>query len=279
MTLRAIDILGRDVVAVDGGSEPCLKFLQISSIRIDDSYQRPLGRANWVAINKIAGAFNWAHFGPVVAAPLGDGLFALIDGQHRTHAALLAGFDRVPALIVDLDVRQQAAAFSQINGQVTAISLFHIYKAALTAEEKWALQCRDAVEAGGARLMTYHPSHAQRLAGEIYSVGLVKKYIGLDRCKLVECALRALTLSNSADQVGVWSDTVLRPWFGALREFPNLYDAPLHQFINENDLIKLGRTVDLLRAQDDYKGLSRSALLQDSIIALLRQWAGGRNGR
>jgi hypothetical protein len=56
-------------------------------LRIDPRYQREIGRRGADNIVAIVPAFKWAKFTPVVVAPIGEGLFAIIDGQHRTTAA------------------------------------------------------------------------------------------------------------------------------------------------------------------------------------------------
>ena len=134
---------------------PMLEWLPIRKLVVDDRYQRPLTGTSWAAIRKIAGAFHWSRFAPVLVAPVEGGLYAIIDGQHRTHAAALCGFTSVPAMAVHMTAREQASAFTWVNGQVLRINQHQVYRAALAAGEDWALRCRDAVEAAGCRLMTY----------------------------------------------------------------------------------------------------------------------------
>src|SRR5271168_1397409 len=108
--------------AVSAGPAPMLQWLKIADLRVDPTYQRPIigkGRRN---VDRIARAFSWSFFAPVVVAPIEGGRFAIIDGQHRTTAAVLAGFDSVPCQIVIAGQDQQAAAFKAINGITTLIS-------------------------------------------------------------------------------------------------------------------------------------------------------------
>ena len=106
-----------------------LEWIPISALVIDTGYQRPLARENWNKINAIAAAFDWRFFTPVLVSPLGDGRYALIDGQHRSHAALRAGYDAVPALVVPMSRAHQASSFMAVNGAVTKVSMFHLYRA------------------------------------------------------------------------------------------------------------------------------------------------------
>ncbi len=83
MTYRTIDIGDRPSVQVDPGPAPMLQWVKVSDLIIDDGYQRPLGKSNWTAIQKIAANFLWSRFQPLLLAPVEGGRFAIIDGQHR----------------------------------------------------------------------------------------------------------------------------------------------------------------------------------------------------
>src|SRR6185503_19283784 len=103
---------------VSAGPAPMLQWLNIDQLVVDPSYQRPIigkGRRN---VDRIARAFSWSCFAPVVVSPVEGGKFAIIDGQHRTTAAALVGFDSVPCQIVIAALEQQAAAFKAINGTI-----------------------------------------------------------------------------------------------------------------------------------------------------------------
>jgi hypothetical protein len=87
-----------------------LQWIKIADLLVDESYQRPIlgkGRNN---VHRIAREFSWACFAPVVVAPVEGGKFTIIDGQHRTTAAALAGFDTVPCQVVIAAQKEQAAA-------------------------------------------------------------------------------------------------------------------------------------------------------------------------
>lgn len=119
------------VVPSSFGSPPKLEWLSISSLVIDPEYQReitPRGRAN---VRRIAIAFDWAMFSPVIVAPVGSGQFAIVDGQHRTTAAKLCGIDRVPCVVIDVGKAIQAQAFKAINGNVTRMHTVHLHHASV----------------------------------------------------------------------------------------------------------------------------------------------------
>jgi len=175
--MRGIDpSIGRRPKAVAAGSAAILRWVPVVDLIIDGTYQRDIGRDNITAINKIAENFEWSKFSAVHVAPVEGGKFAVIDGQHRVHAAGLCGFSEVPCQIVQIDRAAQAAAFAAINGLVTKVTVWQLYKAALAAGEGWALTAKKVCADAGCRLMTYNRG-INKKPGEIYSIRYIVKAI------------------------------------------------------------------------------------------------------
>lgn len=149
MTLHPVDVSQIDPVEVTVTGVPEVDFINISDLVIDDSYQRSIERRGWTNIRNIALNFDWAKFSPLMVSRRQYGKFAIIDGQHRAHAAKLCGIVVVPALVSNLTMPQEASAFSWINGAVTALTPNQIFRAALAACESWAVQCDAVVKRGG----------------------------------------------------------------------------------------------------------------------------------
>ena len=84
------------------GRPPKLDFLPLSKLRIDDGYQRDVSPRGLRTIATIHNDFDWNRFAPLIVArvPGGD-LHVIIDGQHRSTAALLRGYELVPCAIVE----------------------------------------------------------------------------------------------------------------------------------------------------------------------------------
>lgn len=271
--LRTIDIGGRQVLPsedVRAGAAPELRWLDIDALRVDDTFQRPLGKANWLAIEKIALNFSWSMFTPVVAAPIVGGLYSLIDGQHRTHAARMAGFDQVPAMVVMTAEAGQAAAFAAINGAVIRMSSFNIYKAALAANVGWAVRCRDVVDAGGCRLMTYNPgSHIKPRM--ITCVMEIKRHIEHGRAQIVTAVLSALSERPDVT-VEHFSTLMLNPLiYGITDVCGDRCDIDLRSFLAEHDVVRIARAMTVASKQPDYAGQSARELTRRAIAALLRK--------
>lgn len=220
MTHRQIDIGTRATVAADPGPAPMLQWVRIADLILDDSYQRPLGQANWKAIQRIAANFLWSQFQPLLVAPIEGGRFAIIDGQHRAHAAMLCGIAEVPAVAVQVGRAEQSRAFAWVNSQTIKVSAFHVLKAALTAEEDWALRADRAVSDAGCRLMTYHASAANKKPGEVYCVTLIRRLIDQNMDAEITAALAGLLACPAMDRPVAYSDYILRDWIPAVAETP-----------------------------------------------------------
>ncbi len=82
------------------GPAPLLQWVKIAELVVDDRYQRPIYGAGRVNVRRIAEAFSWAKFAPIVVSPVEGGRFAIVDGQHRATAALLRGIEAVPAQVI-----------------------------------------------------------------------------------------------------------------------------------------------------------------------------------
>lgn len=101
------------------GPAPQLEWIKIEKLVVDGQYQRGISRRGAANIAQIAEHFDWSKFAPVIVAPLEGGQYAIVDGQHRTTAAMLREVPSVPCQIVQADRAKQAAAYAAVNGNVT----------------------------------------------------------------------------------------------------------------------------------------------------------------
>ncbi|WP_170133810.1 ParB N-terminal domain-containing protein [Palleronia aestuarii] len=248
--------------------------MEIVKLRVDDAYQRGLGPANWKSIRRIAGDFRWSRFTPVLCAPVPGGLFAIIDGQHRTHAALMCGIEAVPCMVVHMSVAEQASSFSWVNGNVTAISQLQIYKAALAAREPWAIASRAAVEEAGCRLMTSNRSNTQKRAGEIYTVPLIRSYIEAGCEDVVVRGLRAIRRADEVGDPAFYLAGIVKPWLAVVAE-AKAPTALLERFCRAHSLVEISEQASALRKRPEYRGKTLNDLTRASMLALLRQFAQG----
>ena len=214
---RKVDVSDFQAVRPRSQPAPQLMWVDIASLVIDESYQRPIADGNKQAIKRIAGDFQWSRFSPVLVAPVAGGRYALIDGQHRAHAAALCGFDSIPAMVTLVAPEEQALAFIEINTRQIRVGREQVYRAALSAGAAWAVACRDAVEAADCRLMATRYSTAAKKPGMVFAVALIQRMIETGRAEAVTRALKALMVYDSAS-VANFSNDLLTPWVSAVAE-------------------------------------------------------------
>ncbi len=222
---RPIAIPGMsDPIGIADQPSPMLQWVEIAAMVIDDQYQRPINHGGWRTVKSIAANFRWSCFTPVLLAPIEGGKFAVIDGQHRVHAALLCGIKSVPAMVVPIAATEQAMAFVQVNTARTAMSAFNLFKAGLAAGEEWAIKADKAVADAGCKLMRFHPSSKNKKAGEVYCVGLIRGLVtkGHDRAVTVTLsAIRAIDAGGPM-AVALYSEFLLKPLMTAVADFAEM---------------------------------------------------------
>jgi len=267
---RKIDLAGFDGFRHSSQDAPELKWVDISDLVIDDTYQRKLEKRGRKNIEAIAADFWWSRFTPLLVAPVIGGRFAIIDGQHRTHAAAIFGYKSVPAMVVEMPLEEQARAFSWVNGNVTNVTPFQIFRAALAAGEDWAVRANAAVRAAGCRLMTANASTVAKKGGEVYCIGLVRGHVEDGNAWAVTAALHSLRQCADADWPVIYSATVLRPWITCLLEHGNPGEQMLVEFLDANCLDRLLSGVDKMRDTPKYFNKSRQFLLSRTMLALFK---------
>ena len=76
---------------VCAGAAPTLGWLLIADLVINPSYRRSIANKSLRSINRIAAAFSWSRFTPLVVAPWENGKFVIIDGQIPRHGCGACG--------------------------------------------------------------------------------------------------------------------------------------------------------------------------------------------
>lgn len=233
---------------VDPGVAPMLQWIKIADLVVDDSYQRELKPGNWKAIKRIAEHFRWSRFSPVFVAPVEGGKFAVIDGQHRTHAAAICGMAEVPCQVVQMSREEQAASFAAVNGMVTKVTTWQIYKAALSAGEDWAVNAAAIASESGCRLMTANASHWTKKPGEIYGVTSFRRIVeSRPRESVVKALSLLMATEGYRDNSDVWDSSILLPLLLALTVRGPLLDHPkLRTALEEFDLWAM---IDAIQAE------------------------------
>jgi ParB-like nuclease domain len=234
---------------VEPGPAPMLDWIAIDRLMVDDDFQRPLSPHNWKAIRQIATTFRWSRFAPVLCAPIEGGLYSIIDGQHRVHAASMCGIDAVPCQIVQIDKKEQAASFAAVNGNVTKITTVNLLKAALAAGEPWALECKAVADAAGCKLMLSNGSSLTKKPGEIYAIKVFKRIVDtIEHAAIIKSLQILLETEGFKENADLWDSSILGPVILAMTERPQYLDRP--DFAAFLDLFDIWETIDGVEAEN-----------------------------
>ena len=198
-TFRSIDIegLAAGPIKSDAGAVPMLQWLEIASLVVDPTYQREIGEKGRRNVGRIAAEFRWTRFSPVVVSPVEGGKFAVIDGQHRTSAALLRGFSQVPCQIIVASRQEQADAFRAINAAVTRVSPMQVFHAAIVSGDAMAIEIAEITAGAGVRILRNNLSSDRMAKGDTLAVSAiyrVRREFGADVLKL---ALACITRTSN----------------------------------------------------------------------------------
>jgi hypothetical protein len=176
-TLRKVDISDYAGVSFSSsvGPAPLLQWIAIEDLRIDDRYQRPVNVGGRKQVRSIANRFRWSRFAPIIVAPIEGGLFAVIDGQHRAHAARLRSIKSVPCMVVTVDTAEQAEAFVEINTRQIAVKPATIHRSRLISGEAEALEVQAICDEAGVILISSNRSAKLMGRGETLAVQVIYK--------------------------------------------------------------------------------------------------------
>jgi hypothetical protein len=224
------------------GAAPMLQWLKITDLVVDPAYQRPIigkGRQN---VDRIARAFSWSCFAPVVVSPVQGGKFAIIDGQHRSTSAAIVGFDSVPCQIVIAAREEQAAAFKAINGTTTPISQMALHAAALVASEPWAVQIARVCACAEVELLRYPVPADKQVPGQTMAIGAIARCLKQYGEATLITALQCVT-QTSNNLPGALSARMIKALCAVLHADPERRDSGLA-------LLEAFDSIDLISIQD-----------------------------
>ena len=197
--LRRIDTapfsdIARDVRGRDRSAVPELLWINITALVIDPEYQRDIGKRGKSNIIRIAENFTWSKFSTVIVAAIDDGMYAIVDGQHRVTAAAICGIDKVPCQVIVADRRTQAAAYAAVNTVVTAMSSLHIHAAKVAAGDERANKLNEVCKAADVTICRYPVPAEKMKVGETLAAGrlyqLLEKYGPEVLCLAMRCITR-----------------------------------------------------------------------------------------
>jgi hypothetical protein len=218
------------------GPAPFLEWIETSKLVVDVTYQREIGRRGAVNVNQIAENFDWSKFAPVIVAPVEGGQFAIVDGQHRTTAAMLRGQEKVPCQVVQADRAKQAAAYAAVNGNITKTTAQQLYHARLAAKDPNALALAEIYSAAEVEVLRKNLIRSEVKKGQTYAVTALNRCLAKYGRDTLITALQCITQTADGN-AGFVRSTIIE----ALCEV--LHEAPVWREAGEQ----------LLRAMDKFK--------------------------
>lgn len=268
-TLRPIDIEGFAGITftTQPGPPPQTQWLGLDVLRMDDRYQRPLSQRGRQQIRRIAERFRWSRFAPVIVAPVEGGLYAIIDGQHRCHAARLRGIKSVPCMVVIVDEAEQAEAFTEINTRQLAVRPAVLHKARVTAGDKAALRIQKICGHAGVSIADMKAA-SEMGRGETLAVNTIYKLADLYGDETLTAALEAIVKAGDGN-IGMVRASIITAYCAVFEDDPVLRDHP--DQLDVLDEFDLPAAFARMQATPVQKGALRWRVLATEIETYLRR--------
>lgn len=233
---------------VDLGELPELKWIPIKDLVIDTQYQRKILRTGRRNISGIVSKFDWTKFGAIQVAEV-SGRYAIIDGQHRTVAALIRGLEAVPCNVVVANSEQQALAFVSINSNVTQVSALTTFKAEVAAGVESSVRLMEACSKAGVTVSPYPVDANSIKPGVTIALGCIRRALNVYGEPLFVFALRSIVETAEDKNRGLLREAVIKAYC-------HLYDIEPDLMKEEN--ILLLKRFDLRQAFDEASSGAKS---------------------
>lgn len=255
---------------VGAGSLPSLQWISICDLSVDPTYHQPISEKGRRKVDRIARSFSWSRFATVIVAPIGGGKFAIIDGQYRTTAAAVAGFDKVPCQIVRAVEEERVVAFKTINRAPNTSSRMTVHSTECSLNEPHAIQLAQFCARADVEVLRYPVPVGRQRAGQTMAVGALTQCLKRYGEETLITALQCVTQTTN-NRPGVLSARIIKALCTALGNDRSLRDAglPLLEAFDTIDLLALSNkaTVD---------GKSRSVSPIQLLIDRIRSELGRR---
>ncbi len=254
------------LASVAPGPEPELKWIELKFLVVEPAYQRGVFDAGRKNIVKIARAFEWTKFAPVIVCALKGGLYAIVDGQHRTTAAAARGIRKVPCQVIKATPEQRAAAFAAVNGAVTKMSTLQLHVAMTAAGDPDALAANAACAKAGVRILPYPLDAKHMKSGDTLAAAQIPKFLRKYGEAVLVDALRCITKTAADGNVGLVRGPVIEALCANIEAEPDWCGEPLLRAMRKFDL-----RASLAKAFGEAGGSSTkaTALMVDLIAAHL----------
>lgn len=231
------------------GPAPMLEWIETENLVVDTTYQRDIGRRGATNVGQIAENFDWSKFAPVIVAPAEGGQFAIVDGQHRTTAAILRGQKKVPCQVVQADRAKQAAAYAAVNGNVTKTTVQQLYHAKLAAGDPETLAIAEVCVAASVEIVRRNLVQAELKPGQTQAVSAISRCYAMYGRDTLITALQCITQTADGN-AGFVRATIIQAICQVLHEVPAWRDAG-ETLLRTMDKFKFGDVWDEIIAGQD----------------------------
>jgi hypothetical protein len=260
------------------GPAPFLEWIETSRLVVDVTYQREIGRRGAVNVNQIAENFDWSKFAPVIVAPVEGGLFAIVDGQHRTTAAILRGQEKVPCQVVQADRAKQAAAYAAVNGNITKTTAQQLYHAKLAAKDPDALALAEICLVAEVEVLRKNLIRSGLQKGQTHAVTALNRCLAKYGRDTLITALQCITQTADGN-AGFVRSTIVEALCEVLHESPAWRDAGL-LLLRVMDKFKFADAWDQIAAgRDKIFPSTASKMMAEKIRRFLSRKLGPASGK
>lgn len=260
------------------GPAPFLDWVEIEKLVVDTTYQREIGRRGTANVHQIAENFDWSKFAPVIIAPIEGGHFAIVDGQHRTTAALLRGQKTVPCQVVQADRAKQAAAYAAVNGNITKTTAQQLYHAKVAARDPQALQLAEVCAAAGVEIVRRNLIQSELKSGQTQAVTALSRCLAIYGRDTLITSLQCITQTADGN-AGFVKSTIIEAICEVLHEAPAWRDAG-ETLLRTMDKFKFADVWDQIAAGRDkiFPSTAKKTMV-DTLSKFLKRKLGSSSGK
>ena len=206
------------------GPAPFLDWIAVERLVVDTEYQREIGRRGAANVIQIAEHFDWSKFAPVIVAPVEGGRFAIVDGQHRTTAAMLREIEKVPCQVVQADRAKQAAAYAAVNGNITKTTPQQLYHARLAADDPGAREIAEICSSADVEILRRNVAQPKMKVGQTSAIGAIVRCAKIYGRETLITALQCITQTADGN-AGFVRATIVEALCQVLHDVPAWRDA------------------------------------------------------
>lgn len=173
------------------GQRPELRWVAPTSLLVDESYQRDLGKRSMSLIKTLVQNFAWRKMKPPIVVEVGDGLHC-VDGQHTAIAAATLGLPEIPVFVVQgSSIEERADSFVAHNRDRIVMSPLDVYRARIAAGDKDAVATAEVCSEIGVRIRQTN-LFGRIQVGDSSCVGTIQRLVGRRGKVIAKKVLEAL---------------------------------------------------------------------------------------